>query len=139
MSAIVGIAVRLFALFGVNVSPLVAGIALSAIGLLGSGIALKVASSAGYAKAASACQQKALEAKNVALTIERDSLSGRASRAEGRVQELGGMLARQEDENRKLADELKVRQSTKQGAKRDPSALIDDQCGITDAGRRRLR
>ena len=139
MSAIIPVIVRLLALFGVNVSPFVVGMGLSALALLGGGIALKAASHAGYAKAAGVCQQKALEAKNAALTIERDSLSGRSERAEARVREMGDILSRREEENRNLADQLKLRQSTKQGAKREPTALIDDQCNITDTGRRRLR
>jgi hypothetical protein len=139
VSVIVPLIVRLLALFGVSVSPFVAGLALSAVAVLGSGFMLLAASHHGYAKAEGVCQDKALKAQLQIITIERDSLNDRATRAEDRVSEVAGVVVAQERDLEKLRKDVKQLQSTKEGAKRDPKALIDDHCNVTGAGARRLR
>lgn len=141
MSLIIPIIVRLAALFGVGLSPFLAGTILSVVSVAGLGIAFLGASHAGYARAAQVCEGKALQAKLAALEIEKKSLADRVGRSDLRASLLAQSLADTENQNRALAEELAKRplQSTAQGAKRDPSALLDDRCGITDAGARRLR
>lgn len=139
MSVIVSIVIRLLGLFGVSLSPFMVGAALSVLALLGSGIALLAASHHGYAKAANVCQEKALKAQLQVVTIERDSMNARATRAEDRVREVAGVVVTQEGDIEKLRGEVKQLQSTKEGAKRDPKALMDDHCNVTGTGARRLR
>lgn len=141
MSFVIPIIIRLLGLFGVKMSPFMIGAALSVLALFGAGAALLAASHHGYAKAAGVCQEKALQAQIAALTTERNSLADRVARSGARISELSKAKAEHEQEADRLRNELATRplQSTKEGAKRDPQALLDDRCGVTDGGLRRLR
>jgi hypothetical protein len=139
MSVVIPIIVRLLGLFGVSMSPFMVGAALSVLALLGSGVALLAASHHGYAKAAGVCQEKALKAQLQIVTIERNSLNDRATRAEDRAREAADVVRTQGDDINQLRGEVKLLQSTKEGAKRDAKALMDDRCNVTGAGRQRLR
>lgn len=139
MSAVIALIIRSGAAFGLNLSPFWAGAAIVALLVGATGIAAKLIHDDGYARAGAACEAKALRARLDARTIERDSAIGRAERAEERVREATDLAVKQAQETEQLREDVKRLQSTKQGAKRDPSALMDDRCNATGAGARRLR
>lgn len=95
----------------------------------------------GYARAEAKCEAAALRARVAELQTQVKNANDRADEA-GRViaelQQKDVAAAEREDALRREVATAKL-QSTKPGAKIDATAILDDQCLLTDRGARRLR
>lgn len=95
----------------------------------------------GHNVAGNACEAAALRSEIAALKADRDAANDRALRAAAVIAALNERRSADGATIAKLQDDLSKAklQSTQEGAKHDPSALLDDQCNYTARGMQRRR